>query len=155
MKRVVAFRTRMAAAETGGGAVAAATVAVEGAKVESLESVTGAARVGEVPKFEDARWVGGTWDLTQFSKDGEIDWDAVIDAGEMVHLFIFFFFGIFSIGVELHFVGRRICALTMYSSLIYIVMLLSVIWMDSSDSSNLLQFCSTKPFTPWCNCLPQ
>lgn len=126
MKRVVAFRTRMAAAETGGGAVAAATVAVEGAKVESLESVTGAARVGEVPKFEDARWVGGTWDLTQFSKDGEIDWDAVIDAGEMVHLFISlfsFFFWSFLLLLNLQFVGRKICALTMNPSLIYIVIL--------------------------------
>ncbi|XP_022856593.1 light-harvesting complex-like protein 3 isotype 1, chloroplastic [Olea europaea var. sylvestris] len=32
-------------------------------------------------KFQDPRWVGGTWDLKQFAKDGKTDWDAVIDAG--------------------------------------------------------------------------
>ncbi|XP_057477797.1 light-harvesting complex-like protein 3 isotype 1, chloroplastic [Actinidia eriantha] len=31
-------------------------------------------------KFVDSRWVGGTWDLKQFVKDGKTDWDAVIDA---------------------------------------------------------------------------
>lgn len=31
--------------------------------------------------FQDARWVRGTWDLKQFVKNGETDWDAVIDAG--------------------------------------------------------------------------
>ncbi|GFZ16556.1 chlorophyll A-B binding family protein [Actinidia rufa] len=31
-------------------------------------------------KFVDSRWVGGTWDLKQFEKDGKTDWDAVIDA---------------------------------------------------------------------------
>lgn len=35
-----------------------------------------------VATFQDPRWVGGTWDLTQFQKDGSTDWDAVIDAGE-------------------------------------------------------------------------
>ncbi|KAL8530120.1 hypothetical protein ACS0TY_007270 [Phlomoides rotata] len=30
--------------------------------------------------FQDARWVQGTWDLKQFVKNGETDWDAVIDA---------------------------------------------------------------------------
>ncbi|CAF2130162.1 unnamed protein product [Brassica napus] len=29
-------------------------------------------------KFEDARWVNGTWDLKQFEKDGKTDWDDVI-----------------------------------------------------------------------------
>ncbi|KAK6146393.1 hypothetical protein DH2020_020262 [Rehmannia glutinosa] len=33
-----------------------------------------------VSSFQDARWVGGTWDLKQFAKDGNTDWDAVIDA---------------------------------------------------------------------------
>ncbi|XP_073124712.1 light-harvesting complex-like protein 3 isotype 1, chloroplastic [Henckelia pumila] len=33
-----------------------------------------------VKGFEDPRWVGGTWDLPQFAKDGKTDWDAVIDA---------------------------------------------------------------------------
>uniref|UniRef100_A0A5B7A806 Uncharacterized protein n=1 Tax=Davidia involucrata TaxID=16924 RepID=A0A5B7A806_DAVIN len=30
--------------------------------------------------FQDPKWVGGTWDLTQFLNDGKINWDAVIDA---------------------------------------------------------------------------
>ncbi|KAI3691596.1 hypothetical protein L6452_31393 [Arctium lappa] len=33
-----------------------------------------------VVKFEDPKWVSGTWDLKQFQKDGTTDWDAVIDA---------------------------------------------------------------------------
>ncbi|KAJ7952591.1 Chlorophyll A-B binding protein [Quillaja saponaria] len=33
-----------------------------------------------VTTFEDPKWVGGTWDLKQFQKDGNTDWDAVIDA---------------------------------------------------------------------------
>lgn len=37
------------------------------------------ATVGE--KFNDARWRAGTWDITQFTKDGKVNWDAVIDAG--------------------------------------------------------------------------
>jgi hypothetical protein len=39
-----------------------------------------------VSKFEDPRWVGGTWNLKQFEKDGKPDWDAVIDAGELLGL---------------------------------------------------------------------
>lgn len=35
----------------------------------------------EVAQFGDPRWVGGTWDVNQFQKDGKTDWDAVIDAG--------------------------------------------------------------------------
>ncbi|CAL9204971.1 unnamed protein product [Musa hybrid cultivar] len=31
-------------------------------------------------KFEDTRWVGGTWDTRQFGKNGRTDWDAVIHA---------------------------------------------------------------------------
>ncbi|CAA7034543.1 unnamed protein product, partial [Microthlaspi erraticum] len=31
-------------------------------------------------KFEDAKWVNGTWDLKQFEKDGKTDWDSVIVA---------------------------------------------------------------------------
>lgn len=31
--------------------------------------------------FKDDRWINGTWDFKQFpGKDGETDWDAVIDA---------------------------------------------------------------------------
>ncbi|KAG6633558.1 hypothetical protein I3843_12G055200 [Carya illinoinensis] len=44
---------------------------------------SGAAEAGEVAvvsKYGDTRWIGGTWDLKQFEKDGKTDWDAVIDA---------------------------------------------------------------------------
>ncbi|XP_031502222.1 light-harvesting complex-like protein 3 isotype 1, chloroplastic [Nymphaea colorata] len=41
-------------------------------KLESSGSVNGA------PAFEDSRWVNGTWDLQQFRKNGETDWDEVI-----------------------------------------------------------------------------
>ncbi|KAL1316069.1 light-harvesting complex-like protein 3 isotype 2, chloroplastic [Arachis hypogaea] len=37
-------------------------------------------KVPEVNPFGDPRWVGGTWDLTQFQKNGNTDWDSVIDA---------------------------------------------------------------------------
>ena len=33
-------------------------------------------------KFDDPRWRAGTWDITKFTRNGKIDWDAVIDAGE-------------------------------------------------------------------------
>ncbi|MED6156663.1 hypothetical protein PIB30_016400 [Stylosanthes scabra] len=49
----------------GGGAVA------EEVKEEEVVVVSG---------FVDPKWVGGTWDLKQFHKNGTTDWDAVIDA---------------------------------------------------------------------------
>lgn len=33
-----------------------------------------------VIKFQDAKWVNGTWDLKQFEKEGKTDWDSVIVA---------------------------------------------------------------------------
>ncbi|KFK31396.1 hypothetical protein AALP_AA6G106600 [Arabis alpina] len=33
-----------------------------------------------VIKYEDAKWVNGTWDLKKFEKDGKMDWDSVIVA---------------------------------------------------------------------------
>lgn len=33
-------------------------------------------------KFTDARWKKGTWDLNMFVKDGRMDWNAVIVAGQ-------------------------------------------------------------------------
>ncbi len=33
-------------------------------------------------RFIDDRWIGGRWDLSKFkTAAGEMDWDAVIDAG--------------------------------------------------------------------------
>lgn len=43
-------------------------------------SVTATEEVEVVSKFEDPKWVSGTWDLNQFQKNGSTDWDAVIDA---------------------------------------------------------------------------
>ncbi|XP_022735886.1 light-harvesting complex-like protein 3 isotype 2, chloroplastic [Durio zibethinus] len=51
--------------------------------VEGSSGPKGAATSSEVEvlgKFEDPRWIGGTWDLKQFQKHGSTDWDAVIDA---------------------------------------------------------------------------
>ncbi|EOA17263.1 hypothetical protein CARUB_v10005537mg [Capsella rubella] len=45
--------------------------AVEGEEMKTTESVI---------KFQDARWINGTWDLKQFEKNGKTDWDAVIVA---------------------------------------------------------------------------
>ncbi|KAF5734246.1 hypothetical protein HS088_TW16G00693 [Tripterygium wilfordii] len=49
---------------------------------EVSAGANGAMAAGEVEvrTFGDPRWIGGTWDLRQFQKDGETDWDAVIDA---------------------------------------------------------------------------
>lgn len=38
----------------------------------------------KIKNFVDPRWVGGTWDLKQFQKNGTTDWDAVIDAGNLI-----------------------------------------------------------------------
>eukprot|EP00249_Psilotum_nudum_P036336 c6827_g1_i1 orf=164-1006(+) len=43
-------------------------------------------RVSDTPaesstaKFSDVRWRNGSWDLLQFTMNGKVDWDAVIDA---------------------------------------------------------------------------
>jgi hypothetical protein len=34
----------------------------------------------EAGKFDDPRWRAGTWDITKFTSNGKINWDAVIDA---------------------------------------------------------------------------
>ncbi|KAA8522157.1 hypothetical protein F0562_012830 [Nyssa sinensis] len=54
-------------------------------KSESDEAFLGpngspAEAVKTLTKFEDSRWVEGTWDLKQFQKDGKTYWDDVIDA---------------------------------------------------------------------------
>ncbi|KAI8546703.1 hypothetical protein RHMOL_Rhmol07G0140500 [Rhododendron molle] len=85
------FLVSIRAAENGsGGTVASVAATVEGKKVsvapEAADGSLGpngspaAAAAKEVAEFGDARWVGGTWDLNQFQKDGKTDWDAVIDA---------------------------------------------------------------------------
>ncbi|XP_020594657.1 light-harvesting complex-like protein 3 isotype 1, chloroplastic, partial [Phalaenopsis equestris] len=47
---------------------------------DSLSSNGVAVANAEVLTFKDPRWLGGTWDLMQFQKSGQTDWDAVIDA---------------------------------------------------------------------------
>lgn len=39
------------------------------------------------PKFIDSRWKKGTWDLNMFVKNGKMDWDDVIVAGECLVLY--------------------------------------------------------------------
>ncbi|XP_076894561.1 light-harvesting complex-like protein 3 isotype 1, chloroplastic [Bidens hawaiensis] len=67
------------ATENGSGA----TIAVE-EKKDSDEGGNGAPVAADVAelgvKFEDPKWVSGTWDLNRFQKDGATDWDGVIDA---------------------------------------------------------------------------
>lgn len=53
-------------------------------KEHSLSSNGVAVENAEILTFRNPRWVGGTWDLTQFQKDGRTDWDGVIDAGKPV-----------------------------------------------------------------------
>ncbi|RVX15467.1 Light-harvesting complex-like protein 3 isotype 2, chloroplastic [Vitis vinifera] len=80
------------ATENGAGtSTSATTVEPEKAEEKAPEAAVldsqpnGAAAAGDVvlvTKFEDLKWVGGTWDLKQFETDGKTNWDAVIDAGE-------------------------------------------------------------------------
>ncbi|XP_062218048.1 light-harvesting complex-like protein 3 isotype 2, chloroplastic [Phragmites australis] len=49
-------------------------------KAEAPVAVEAEAEAAPVPRFRDARWLNGTWDLKQFEKGGAVDWDAVIDA---------------------------------------------------------------------------
>lgn len=39
-----------------------------------------------VPKFSDERWKNGTWDLNMFVRNGKMDWDGLIVAGETSNL---------------------------------------------------------------------
>ncbi|XVF51860.1 hypothetical protein PTKIN_Ptkin04bG0217900 [Pterospermum kingtungense] len=77
-----------------GAGASASVAAVEDSKPKqkdpvlekSMEGAAGpngtatSSEVEVLSKFEDPRWIKGTWDLKQFQKDGRIDWDAVIDA---------------------------------------------------------------------------
>ncbi|XP_021279723.1 light-harvesting complex-like protein 3 isotype 2, chloroplastic [Herrania umbratica] len=77
-----------------GAGVSASVAAVEDANPKQKDPVleeavaesagtNGAATSPEIDvlsKFEDPRWIGGTWDLKLFQKNGSTDWDAVIDA---------------------------------------------------------------------------
>lgn len=90
------FTLRASSADNGAG-VSAPAVTVEEPKVQEASvgptESNGAVEAPEgkaVNKFEEPRWVNGTWDLKQFQKNGQTDWDAVIDAGEISRFFFFF-----------------------------------------------------------------
>jgi len=75
------------ATDNGSGVVGSASAAiVEEQKVPVVDSVPEGSlepngfAVKGVSKFRDPKWVGGTWDVKQFEKDGKPNWDAVIDA---------------------------------------------------------------------------
>eukprot|EP00897_Mesotaenium_endlicherianum_P002418 jgi/Mesen1/2203/ME000152S01298 len=56
---------------------------LSGAKAEGKDpgaAALGKAKAVEGEKFSDARWKEGTWDITQFTSDNKVNWDAVIDA---------------------------------------------------------------------------
>ncbi|XWS49656.1 hypothetical protein CRYUN_Cryun12cG0022000 [Craigia yunnanensis] len=88
------FSTALKSLPDNGVEVSASVAAVEDPKPKQKDPVleeavkgsagsNGAATSPEVEvlsKFEDPRWIGGTWDLKQFQKHGITDWDAVIDA---------------------------------------------------------------------------
>ncbi|KAL2322986.1 hypothetical protein Fmac_027365 [Flemingia macrophylla] len=80
--RNLAFSPLKAAAESGAG-TAVEPPLVEDSSLGTNGAAAVAAQTGQVKVvggFLDPRWVGGTWDLTQFKKNGTTDWDAVIDA---------------------------------------------------------------------------
>jgi len=70
-----------------------ASVAVEEVPVKSPAESSSASENGAVGgeatdsstetviKYQNAKWVNGTWDLKQFEKDGKTDWDSVIVSG--------------------------------------------------------------------------
>ncbi|KAJ4712632.1 Chlorophyll A-B binding family protein [Melia azedarach] len=85
-KREPLFTFRASAADNGAG-VSAPAAPVEEPRVQQVSQspresngAVEAQEVTVVSKFEDPRWVNGTWDLKQFQKNGQTDWDAVIDA---------------------------------------------------------------------------
>ncbi|KAL5748380.1 hypothetical protein ACOSQ2_025677 [Xanthoceras sorbifolium] len=81
------FTVKASTADNGAG-VSAPAATVEEPKAQEVSSEESAKSNGAVDaqvvevvsKFEDPRWINGTWDLKQFQKDGQTNWDAVIDA---------------------------------------------------------------------------
>ncbi|KAL8196148.1 hypothetical protein R6Q57_025148 [Mikania cordata] len=72
------------ATENGSGAAIAVEEKKDSEATEEGSLGNGAPVTGAVEelvvKFEDPKWVSGTWDLKQFQNGGATDWDAVIDA---------------------------------------------------------------------------
>lgn len=61
-------------------------------------------------RFSDARWKNGTWDLNMFVKEGRMDWDSVILAGNIITTSSLLCQNSFSKGI--HIVG--LCTLNIY-----------------------------------------
>ncbi|KAF3672285.1 hypothetical protein FXO37_07600 [Capsicum annuum] len=57
-----------------------ASLGSNGSSPPVVVASAGAPMTEGVKMFQDSRWVGGTWDLKQFQKDGVTHWDSVIDA---------------------------------------------------------------------------
>lgn len=91
-RRALVLRSPRASPENGAGGVSATVAVVEepkkavepkkeaGANGSLLPSEIEAVGAETAVRFENPKWVNGTWDLTQFQKDGKPDWDALIDA---------------------------------------------------------------------------
>ena len=63
-------------------------LATGGSNKANDKSENGLETKHSVPKFIDERWKKGTWDLNMFVRDGKMDWDGLIEAGEytILHL---------------------------------------------------------------------
>ncbi|KAK6262814.1 hypothetical protein QUC31_008630 [Theobroma cacao] len=102
LRRPIRFLSTPKSLPDNGAGVSASVAAVDDAKPKQKDPVleeavaesagtNGAATspgIDVLSKFEDPRWIGGTWDLKLFQKNGSTDWDAVIDAGK-IFLLIF------------------------------------------------------------------
>ncbi|KAI9173753.1 hypothetical protein LWI28_005958 [Acer negundo] len=78
------FTVKASTTDNGAG-VSAPAATVEEPKAQEEVSVKSNGAVDDqevevVIKFQDPKWINGTWDLKQFQKDGQTNWDAVIDA---------------------------------------------------------------------------
>ncbi|XP_007039680.2 PREDICTED: uncharacterized protein LOC18606158 [Theobroma cacao] len=94
LRRPIRFLSTPKSLPDNGAGVSASVAAVDDAKPKQKDPVleeavaesagtNGAATspgIDVLSKFEDPRWIGGTWDLKLFQKNGSTDWDAVIDA---------------------------------------------------------------------------
>lgn len=52
------------------------------------------------PRFSDERWKKGTWDLNMFVKQGRMDWDSVIVAGNTNTLHVFSYTMVYKVTIH-------------------------------------------------------
>ncbi|WRX17460.1 hypothetical protein QQP08_009947 [Theobroma cacao] len=93
LRRPIRFLSTPKSLPDNGAGVSASVAAVDDAKPKQKDPVleeavaesagtNGAATspgIDVLSKFEDPRWIGGTWDLKLFQKNGSTDWDADIN----------------------------------------------------------------------------